>query len=156
MSIFKTNNEYKIILFSYFIFAKKITFRSSRKHWIAFIWFDLNEYLWIFSNCAINELFAIDMINLKISNAFVFEKRRKNLVHERFISSHTLNISIFFWMNVEFSITNHRKDKYRKSSHENVLIQSSSLTNQIDSKIEISFSKTSKTLYWWSFQWNIC
>ncbi len=96
------------------------------------------------------------MIDLKISNAFVFEKRRKNLVHEKFISSHTLNISTFFWMNVEFSITNHKKNKYRKSSHENALIQSSSLTDKIDSKIEISFSKTNKTLYWWSFQWNIC
>jgi hypothetical protein len=156
MSIFKTNNEYKIILFSYSVFAKKITSRSSKKHWITSIWFDLNEYSWIFSNCAINELFAIDMIDLKISNAFVFEKRRKNLVHERFISSHTLNILIFFWMNVEFNITNHRKNKYRKSSHENVLIQSSSLTNKIDSKIEIFSLKTNRTLYWWSFQWNIC
>jgi hypothetical protein len=156
MSIFKTNNEYRIIFFSYSVFAKKITSRSSKKHWIAFIWFDLNEYSWISSNCAINKLFAIDMIDLKISNAFVFEKRRKNLVHERFISSHTLNILIFFWMNVEFSIMNHRKDKYRKSSHENVLIQSSSFTDKIDSKIEIFFSKTNRTLYWWSFQWNIC
>jgi hypothetical protein len=156
MSIFKTNNEYKIILFSYSVFAKKITSRSSKKHWITSIWSDLNEYSWISSSCAINELFAIDMIDLKISNAFVFEKRRKNLVHERFISSHTLNISIFFWINVEFSITNHRKNKYRKFSHENVLIQSSSLTNKIDSKIEISFLKTNRILYWWSFQWNIC
>jgi hypothetical protein len=152
MSIFKTNNEYKIIFFSYFVFAKRITSRSSKKHWITFIWSDLNEYSWISSNCAINELFAIDMIDLKISNAFVFEKRRKNLVHERLISSHTLNISIFFWMNVEFSITNHKKNKYRKFSHENALIQSSSLTDKIDSKIEISSSKTNRTLYWWSFQ----
>ncbi len=145
MSIFKANNEYKIILFSYSVFAKRITSRSSRKHWITSIWFDLDEYSWISSNCAINELFAIDMIDLKISSAFVFEKRWKNLVHERFISSHTLNISTFFWMNVEFSITNHRKDRYRKSSHENALIQSSSLTNKIDSKIEISSSKTIRT-----------
>jgi hypothetical protein len=156
MSIFKTNNEYKIILFSYFVFAKRITSRSSKKHWIIFIWFDLDEYSWIFSNCVINKLFAIDMIDLKIFNAFVFEKRRKNLVHEKFISSHTLNISIFFWMNVEFNITNHKKNKYRKFSHENVLIQSSSLTNKIDSKIEISSSKTNRTLYWWFFQLNIC
>jgi hypothetical protein len=109
MSIFKINNKYKIIFFLYFVFAKRITSCLSNRHWITFIWFDLNEYSWISSNYAINELFAIDMINLKISSAFVFEKRRKNLVHERFISSHTLNISIFFWMNVEFSITNHKK-----------------------------------------------
>jgi hypothetical protein len=156
MSIFKANNEYKIIFFSYFVFAKKITFRSSKRHWITFIWFDLNEYSWIFLNCVINKLFVIDMIDLKISNAFVFEKRRKNLVHEKFNSSHTLNILIFFWMNVKFNIMNHKKNKYRKSSHENVLIQSSSFTNKIDSKIEISSSKTNRILYWWSFQWNIC
>jgi hypothetical protein len=115
MSIFKANNEYRIILFSYSVFAKRITSRSSKRHWIISIWFDLNEYSWISSSCAISKLFAIDMIDLKISNALVFEKRRKNLVHERLISSHTLNISTFFWMNVEFSITNYRKDRYRKS-----------------------------------------
>ncbi len=79
------------------------------KHWITFIWSDLNVYSWISFNYAINALFAIDMIDLKISNAFVFEKRRKKFVHEKFISSHTLNISIFFWMNVRFNNTNHRK-----------------------------------------------
>ncbi len=109
MSIFKANNEYKIILFSYSVFAKRITSRSSRRHWIAFILFDLNEFSWISSSCAINALFTIDMIDLKISSALIFENRWKKLVHEKLISSHTLNISIFFWMNVEFSITNHRK-----------------------------------------------
>jgi hypothetical protein len=151
ISIFKTNNEYKIIFFSYFVFAKRITSRSSRKHWIIFIWFDLNEYSWISLNCAINELFVIDMIDLRISNAFVFEKRWKNFVHERFISSHTLNISTFFLNERWIQHHESQKDKYRKFLHENVLIQSSSLTNKIDSKIEISFSKTNRILYWWSF-----
>ncbi len=77
MSIFKADNEYIIIFFSYSVFAKRITSRSSRRYWIAFIWFDLDVYSWIFSNCAINASFAIDMIDLEISSALIFEKRRK-------------------------------------------------------------------------------
>ncbi len=152
MSIFKTNNEYKFIFFSYFVFAKKITSRSSTKHWTIFIWFDLIVYLWISFNCAINASFAINIIDLKISNALVFEKRRKKFVHERFISSHT-----DFLLN-ERSIQQHEslKVRYQKSSHENALIQSSSFADKIDSKIEISSSKTNKILYCWFFRWNIC
>ncbi len=147
MSIFKTNNEYIIIFFSYFVFAKRITSHSLKKHWITFIWFDLNVYSWIFFNCAINASFAIDMIDLKISNALIFEKRRKKTRSRKIHFIAHVTFRLFF----EWTFDSTSQIIESQISKVFTRERSNSVVVAHKQKRRFFFSKTNKTLYWWFF-----